>query len=85
MAQLKSELSMQAEQNGCHSAGQARFSNVFTTLDHIFTIRALVEEGRTHNKRIYCCIVDFKKVFDTISCAWLMQQLEARGVHKDMQ
>ena len=58
---LESELSIWAEWNACCSAGHASFRKGFTTLDHIFTLRALIEEGRAHNKRIYCCFVDFKK------------------------
>ena len=45
-----------------------------------YTLRALIEEGRAHNKRIYCCFVDFRKAFDTVPRARLMQRLEALGV-----
>ena len=55
----ESELSIWAKQNGCRSTGQASFRKGFTTLDHILTLRALIEEGRAHNKRIYCCFVEF--------------------------
>ena len=45
-----------------------------------FLLRALIEE-----KRIYCCFVDFRKAFDTVPRARLMQRLEALGVPIDMQ
>ena len=38
-----------------------------------------------YNKRIYCCFVDFRKAFDTVPRARLMQRLEALGVPIDMQ
>ena len=82
---LESELSIWAEWNGCHSAGQAGFRKGFTTLDHILTLRALIEEGRAHNKRIYCCFVDFRKALDTVLLVRLKQQLEDIGVPVDMQ
>ena len=34
-----------ADRNGCCSAGQADFRKGFTTLDHILTLRALIEEA----------------------------------------
>ena len=71
--------------NGCRSAGQAGFQKGFTTLDHILTLRALIEEGKAHNKRIYCCFVDFRKSFHTVPRARLMHLLEALGVPIDMQ
>ena len=82
---LESELSIWAEQNGYRSIGQAGFRKGFTTLDNIFTLRALIEEGKAHNKRIYCCFVDFRKAFDIVPRARLMQRLEALGVSTDMQ
>ena len=82
---LKSELSIWAERNPCRSSGQAGFWKGFTTLDRILIHRALTEEGRAHNKRIYCCFVDFRKAFDIVPCAWFMQRREALGVPADMQ
>ena len=62
-----------------------RLSEGVHNLDHIFTLQAIIEEGRCHDKRIYCCFVDFRKAFDTVPRAWLMQRLEALGVPTDMQ
>ena len=53
----------------CRSAGQVGFRKGFTTLDHILTLQDLIEESRAHNKRIYCCFVDFQKAFDTATCS----------------
>ena len=82
---LDSELIVWAERHGCSSAGQAGFWKGFMTLDYIFIIQALIEEGRAQNKRIYCCFVNFLKTFDTILCALLMERLEAFGDPIDMQ
>ena len=64
---------------------QAGFRKGFTTLDHILTLRALIEEGRHNKKKIYCCFVDFRKAFDTVPHAWLMQRLEAIGIPMEIQ
>ena len=58
---LESELSIWAKQNGCRSVRQAGFWKGFTTLDHILTLRTLIEEDRAHNKRIYCFFCGFLK------------------------
>ena len=79
-----SELSICAEQNGCNSVGQAGFQKGFTTLDYIFTLRALIEEGRTHNKRIYATLWISEKPL-TLPRARFMQRLEALGVPTDTQ
>ena len=47
--------------------------------------RVLIEEGKAHNKRIYCCFLDFWKSFNIMLCAWLMQRLESFGIPIDMQ
>ena len=57
----------------------------FTNLDHILTLRAHIEERTAHNKRIYCCFVYFRKVFDTVQRARLMKRTKAVGVPIDMQ
>ena len=63
---LEQELSEWAERGGIRATGQAGFRKGFSTLDHILTLRAVIEEGRSHGKTIYCCFVDFHKAFDTI-------------------
>ena len=78
-------MSIWAEQNGCRSAGQADFQKGFTTLDHKLTLRALIEEGRARNKKIYCYFVDFQNNFGIVPRARLMQRLEALGVPTYMQ
>ena len=72
---LESELSIWADRNGCHSAEQTGFQEEFTTLDHILTVRA----------RTYFCFMDFRKAFNTVLHAQLMQRLDAPGVPKVIQ
>ena len=52
------------ERNGCPSAGHASLQKGFTTLDHMLTVQALIEERRARKRRIYCFFVDFWKAFD---------------------
>ena len=41
--------------------GLSGFRKGFTTLDHILTLQALIEECRALNERIYVCFVNFLK------------------------
>ena len=56
------------------------FQNELITLDHVLTLRALIEEGR-----YLLLLCGFQKAFDTVLNTKLMQQLEALGVLVDMQ
>ncbi|MCO5554543.1 hypothetical protein L7F22_008073 [Adiantum nelumboides] len=65
-AVLESELSRYAEREGLRAPGQAGFRRTFSTVDHIFTLRCLIEQSRSRGRRLYCCFVDFRKAFDTV-------------------
>ena len=73
---LEQQLSKWAENEGIRAAGQAGFRRDFSTLDHLLTLRAIIEEGRAHGRRMYCCFVDFRKAFDTVPRARLMRRLQ---------
>ena len=77
---LEQRLSSWAESECIRAAGQAGFRRGFSTLDHILTLRAIIEEGRAHGRRIYCSFVDFRKAFDTVPRARLMHRLQQLGV-----
>ncbi|MCO5611969.1 hypothetical protein L7F22_066229 [Adiantum nelumboides] len=77
---LEQQLSSWAEGEGVRAKGQAGFRRGFSTLDHLLTLRAIIEEGRSHGRRIYCSFVDFRKAFDTVSRARLMRRLQEMGV-----
>ncbi|MCO5558477.1 hypothetical protein L7F22_012061 [Adiantum nelumboides] len=79
---LERELSVWAERHGHRARGQARFRQGFSTLDHILTVRALIEERRAQGdrRRLYCCFVDFRKAFDSVPRFRLMQRLQDIGV-----
>ena len=49
------------ERNGYRSRRQVDFLKRFTTLDHIGTLGTLIEEDKTHKKRIYYYFENFLK------------------------
>ncbi|MCO5600245.1 hypothetical protein L7F22_054355 [Adiantum nelumboides] len=81
---LEQRLSGWAEEKGVRAKGQAGFRRGFSTLDHILTLRAIIEEGRANGRKIYCCFVDFRKAFDTVPRARLMNRMQTLGVPKEI-
>ena len=52
---------------------QAGFRQEFSTLDHVFTLHAIIEYYKSRKGRLYCAFVDYSKAFDLIDRAslWL--------------
>ena len=63
---LHRKLSSNLEQRNLKARGQARFRPAHQTIDHIFTLRVVVEEVCHRSSKVYCCFVDFLKAFDSI-------------------
>ena len=47
-------------------AEQAGFKKDHSTINHIFTLKSLIDLYLYKKKRIYCCFIDYSKAFDTI-------------------
>lgn len=45
-------------------------------MDHILTLRVIIEEARNHSAKVYCCFVDFRKAFDSVPRGALFQRLK---------
>ena len=54
---------------------QAGFRSGFSTLDHIFSLKILIDIYLNKHKRLYCCYVDYSKAFDTVSRTELWSKL----------
>ena len=57
----------------------------FRTTDNILVLRSLIDKQRQSQHKgkagkLYCCFVDFRKAFDTVSGAVLWQVLQELGV-----
>jgi hypothetical protein len=55
------------EQHGLHAKGLARFCKDYHTTNQFFILRTLIEHSKAKKKPLYCCFMDFKKVFDIVS------------------
>ncbi|MCO5582230.1 hypothetical protein L7F22_036122 [Adiantum nelumboides] len=81
---LEEELSSLAEGEGMRTPGQAGFRRAFSTIDHIFTLRCLIDQTRVRKRRLYSCFVDFRKAFDTVPKERLFRRLAALGIGEEM-
>ena len=54
---------------------QAGFGSGFSTTDHMFALKYLIDIYLSKRKRLYCCYIDHSKAFDTISRSELWSKL----------
>ena len=59
---------------------QAGFRQEFSTLDHVFTLHAIIEYYKSKKGRLYCAFVDYSKAFDLIDRASLWLKMINNGV-----
>ena len=57
---------------GCEQAG---FRKNLGTVDHIFSLKTVIDFYLHNKKRLYCCFVDYKKAFDSVDRATLFRKL----------
>ena len=77
---LEQSISAWAENNDKRARGQAGFRPKHSTIDHLITLRVLMEESRLKGKTLFCCFVDFTKAFDTVSRRGIWEKMECIGV-----
>jgi hypothetical protein len=70
-----------AEDEGKRAKGQAGFGPRHSTIDHYVTLRHLIEKIWDKQGEItYCCFVDFKKAFNTMTIDKLWNKMEELGI-----
>jgi hypothetical protein len=46
--------------------GQAKFRGCHSNVDHLVTLKIIVEEFLNNKSNLHCCFIDFKKDFETV-------------------
>ena len=77
---LEARLSEWAECSGIRADGQAGFRKGHRTVDHMYTLRALITQAKRSKSKLFCCFVDFKKAFDSIPRERMWQVLAGLGL-----
>jgi hypothetical protein len=59
---------------------QAGFKRGYSTIDHMFTLLALIQKQFSFNRKLYVAFVDFEKAFDSIERNLLWPVLLKNGI-----
>ncbi len=60
---------------------QAAFRKNYSTIDHIYTLKSIVNKYVLKNKsKLYCCFVDFRKAFDSVWRDAIFTKLRRLGI-----
>lgn len=62
---------------------QAGFIRGFSTMDHIHTLKIIIDKYNEYNKPLYISFIDYSKAFDSIFHESIWEALSAQGVNKD--
>ena len=69
------------EVNNITGKHQAGFEKNYSTIDHMFTLLALVQKQLSLNRKLYVAFIDFEKAFDAINGKLLLAVLLKNGIN----
>jgi hypothetical protein len=72
---INERLSHYIEDSGLLGEEQAGFRQGYSTIDHTFTLKCIIDLYLRRRKRLYCAFIDYRKAFDTINRVALWQKL----------
>ena len=59
---------------------QAGFRKTYSTVDHIFTLKLLIDFYLGSKKKLFCAFVDYRKAFDSVNRTYLWGKLLAHNI-----
>ena len=62
---------------------QAGFREGYSTIDHIFSLYAMIQKQFNKDRKLYVCFVDYRKAFDSVNREALFNILERNGISGD--
>lgn len=63
---------------------QAGFRKDYSTIDHIFNLKCLIDLYLFRGRKLYCAFIDYKKAFDSVNRAYLWQKLLSNNIDGKM-
>ena len=63
---LNHRLTNFCEENNILKENQTGFRKGYSTLDHIYVLRNVIELFKFKKKKLFCCFVDYTKAFDSV-------------------
>ena len=77
---LNRRLQMWVDMNNSVGEHQAGFRQYYSTIDHIFTLLAIMQKQLSQKRKLYGVFIDFEKAFDSISIKLLWPILQKNGI-----
>lgn len=77
---LNNRLSKFLEDNKTLLENQAGFRKNYSTLDHCFLLKHLIDICKSRRKKLFCAFVDFKQAFDRVWRDGLWYKLQSCGI-----
>jgi hypothetical protein len=83
-AVINERLTLHLKNNEVIGEEQAGFRKGYSTMDHVFTLKSLLDLYLSKKKRLYCCFVDYKKAFDLVDRVLLWKKLISCDVNGNL-
>lgn len=83
-AVLNNRLNKYLDSMNILSEEQAGFRKQYSTTDHIFNLKCLIDLYLFRGKKLYCAFIDYKKAFDSINRTYLWQKLISNNIDGKM-
>ena len=77
---INNRLTIFFDSNEIISEAQAGFRKGYSTIDHIYTLKCIVDAFLCQGRLLFCTFVDYNKAFDSINRAYLWKKLLSVGV-----
>jgi hypothetical protein len=69
------------EENNIIGEEQAGFRENYSTIDHIFTLVAMIQKQLVRHRKLYVAFIDFRKAFDSVARDKLWRVLNKTGMN----
>ena len=63
---------------------QAGFRYAYSTIDHIFTLNAIIDFYLKERKKLFCAFIDYRKAFDFVDRTSLWMKLISTGINGNL-
>jgi hypothetical protein len=78
---INARLTIFVEDKSLIGSEQAGFRKSYSTTDHIFTLKCIIDIYLKAKKKLYCAFIDFQKAFDTVNRIQLWSKLLLSGIN----
>ena len=79
---INERLRIFCENNKVVHENQAGFRSNYSTIDHVFSLKSLIDLFFVKRQKLYCAFIDYKKAFDTVWRKGLWYKLDKEGISK---